>query len=136
MEKRSFVSDSIEVRVKDAVEAALDRKAFDLDVLSVGKLTSIADYFVICSASNERQTQAIADAIDGKLREKHSSKPLFTEGSGLGRWILVDYGDFIIHVFTEECRKFYALERLWGDAPNVTGDFVPKEERERQQGNR
>ena len=136
MEKRSFVSDSIRLRVKDAVEAALDRKAFDLDVLSVGKLTSIADYFILCSANNERQTQAIADAIDEKLREKHGSKPLFIEGSGLGRWILVDYGDFIIHVFTEECRKFYALERLWGDAPNVTGDFAPKEEREHQQGNR
>lgn len=130
------MSDSIEVRVKEAVEAALDRKAFDLDVLSVGKLTSIADYFIICSANNERQTQAIADAIGDKLRENHGSKPLFMEGSGLGRWILIDYGDFIIHVFTEECRKFYALERLWGDAPNVTGDFVPKEERERQQGNR
>lgn len=123
-------------RVKEAVEAALDKKAFDLDVLAVEKLTSIADYFILCSASNERQSQAIADAIEERLRERHGSKPLFTEGSALGRWILIDYGDFIFHVFTEECRKFYALERLWGDAPNVTADYVPKEERERQQGGR
>lgn len=124
---------AIEARVRDAVDAALDRKAFELEVLSVSKLTSIADYFILCSASNERQTQAIADAITDRLRGQHETKPLFVEGANLGRWILMDYGDFIIHVFTEDCRRFYGLERLWGDAPNVSAEFVPEAERERKQ---
>jgi ribosome-associated protein len=128
------VTDTIQQRVKAAVEAALDKKAFELDVLSVSKLTSIADYFVLCSGSNERQTKAIADAIEDRLREEHETRPLFIEGTNSGRWILMDYGDFIIHVFTDECRRFYSLERLWGDAPNSTAEFVPQAERERQSG--
>ncbi|HSN69543.1 MAG TPA: ribosome silencing factor [Thermoanaerobaculia bacterium] len=126
------MADTIQRRVKAAVEAALDKKAFELDVLAVGDLTSIADYFILCSASNERQTKAITDAIEERLREEHKSRPLFVEGTNIGRWILMDYGDFIIHVFTEECRRFYSLERLWGDAPNSTAEFVPQAERERQ----
>jgi ribosome-associated protein len=128
------VADTIQRRVKAAVEAALDKKAFDLDVLAVGDLTSIADYFILCSASNERQTKAIADAVEEKLRVEHDSRPLFVEGTSVGRWVLMDYGDFIIHVFTEECRRFYSLERLWGDAPNSTAEFVPQAERERHTG--
>ncbi len=128
------MTDTIQRRVKSAVEAALDKKAFELDVLSVGALTSIADYFILCSASNERQTKAIADAVEERLREEHDSRPLYVEGTNVGRWVLMDYGDFIIHVFTEECRRFYSLERLWGDAPNSTADFVPQAEREHRSG--
>ena len=126
----------IQQRVKSAVGAALDKKAFDLDVLSVAGLTSIADYFILCSATNERQTGAIADGIEQRLREGHDTRPRYVEGTNIGRWILMDYGDFIVHVFTEECRKFYSLERLWGDAPNATSDFVPQGDRERQQTGR
>ena len=128
------MTDIIRGRVKAAVEAALDKKAFDVDVLSVGQLTSIADYFILCSASNERQTRAIADAVEERVREEHGAKPLFVEGTNIGRWILMDYGDFILHIFTEECRRFYSLERLWGDAPNATAEFAPQAERERQTG--
>ncbi|HEY0787475.1 MAG TPA: ribosome silencing factor [Thermoanaerobaculia bacterium] len=128
------MTDTIQLRVKSAVETALDKKAFELDVLSVGELTSIADYFILCSASNERQTKAIADAVEERLREEHGARPLYVEGTNIGRWVLMDYGDFIIHVFTEECRRFYSLERLWGDAPNSTAEFVPQAERERQTG--
>lgn len=128
------MADTIQRRVKSAVEAALDKKAFDLDVLSVAELTSIADYFILCSASNERQTKAIADAVEERLREDHGARALFVEGTGPGRWILMDYGDFILHIFTEECRRFYSLERLWGDAPNSTAEFLPQAERERQTG--
>lgn len=130
------MSEQVEQRVRDAVQAALDKKAFDLDVLSVGNLTSIADYFIVCSANNERQTAAIADAIEERLREKHGRKPAFVEGANIGRWILMDYGDFIVHVFTEDCRRFYALERLWGDAQNVAAEFMDQAERERQQSGR
>ena len=118
------MTDPIQRRVHTAVSAALDKKATDLDVLQVNELTSIADYFVICSAGNERQAQAIADSVQEKLRADDSVKPLLVEGTTPGRWILLDYGDFIFHVFTEDCRRFYGLERLWGDAPNVTGDFT------------
>lgn len=107
------------------VEAALDKKASDLDVLAVEGLTSIADYFIICSAATERQTNAIYDSVESRLREEDGIKPLYVEGTAPGRWILVDYGDFIVHIFTEECRKYYSLERLWGDAPNVTRKLSP-----------
>ena len=115
---------SIESRVRVAVAAALDKKAFDLDVLSVGELTSIADYFVLASASNERQAAAIADSIEGQLKKELGVRPLLVEGSAPGRWILLDFGDFIVHIFTEDVRRFYGLERLWGDAPNVTAEYT------------
>jgi ribosome-associated protein len=122
------VTDLIQERVRIAVAAALDKKAFDLDVLSVAKLTSIADYFIMCSATSERQAQSIADNIVDKVREDAHAKPLRVEGTTPGRWILLDFGDFIAHVFTEDCRRFYGLERLWGDAPNVTAEFSDEPE--------
>jgi ribosome-associated protein len=117
------LNDHIQHRVHTAVSAALDKKAFDLDVLAVSRLTSIADYFLLCSANTERQAVAIADSIVDKLREDDRVKPRLIEGTNPGRWILLDYGDFIFHIFTEDCRRFYGLERLWGDAPNVTAEF-------------
>lgn len=124
MNRANLKKDPIPSRVKHAVEAAVDKKAIDLDVLSVGDVTSIADFFIICSGNTERQAVAISDAIGERLREKDGVKPLTVEGTSPGRWILMDYGDFIVHIFTEECRRFYGLERLWGDAPNVTERFV------------
>ena len=117
------MTDPIQHRVRTAVSAALDKKALDLDVLAVSQLTSIADYFLMCSATSERQAQAIANSVVDKLREEDRVKPLLIEGATPGRWILLDYGDFIFHIFTEDCRRFYGLERLWGDAPNVTAEF-------------
>ena len=125
------MTDAIERRVKVAVSAANDKKAIDLDVLAVSELTSIADYFILCSATSERQAQAIADSVLAKLQEEMNVKPLLVEGTTPGRWILLDFGDFIFHVFTEECRRFYGLERLWGDAPNVTADFTEEPARRR-----
>ena len=122
------MNDPIQNRVRTAVSAALDKKAFHLDVLAVSELTSIADYFVLCSANTERQTQAIADGILEKLREDEGVKPLLVEGAMPGRWILLDFGDFIFHIFTEDCRRYYGLERLWGDAPNVTPEFTGEAE--------
>ncbi|MGN6183463.1 MAG: ribosome silencing factor [Thermoanaerobaculia bacterium] len=115
---------TIESRVRLAAHAALDKKAFDLDVLAVGQLTSIADYFILCSATNERQASAIADNVLAQLKEHLGVKPLLVEGTTPGRWILLDFGDFIVHIFTEDVRRFYGLERLWGDAPNITSDIV------------
>jgi len=127
------VTDAIQRKVNEgvrtAVTAALDKKAFDLDVLAVGDLTSIADYFILCSAGNERQTASIADNVQEKLRVENGVKPLLVEGTTPGHWVLLDYGDFIVHIFTEETRRFYGLERLWGDAPNVTAQFTETDHR-------
>lgn len=117
-------NNGIEGKVHSAVEAALDKKAENLLVLEVGGLTSIADYFILCTVSSERQGGAVADAIEDSLREQFRSKPIFVEGKSTGRWVLLDYGDFIAHIFLDETRKFYGLERLWGDAPDVTTRFV------------
>jgi ribosome-associated protein len=122
------VNNSIEARVRLAVAAALDKKATNLDVLAVAELTSIADYFVLCSAGSERQAQAIADNVVDRLKQEMNVKPLLVEGTTPGRWVLLDFGDFIIHIFTEDVRRFYGLERLWGDAPNVTAEYTGEAE--------
>ena len=106
-------------RVRDAVAAADDRKAIDLKVLHLEKVTDFTDYFLICSGTSERQVQAIADAVLERMREE-KVRPLHVEGYNRGQWVLLDYGDFVVHIFQDEPRKFYALERLWGDAPDVT----------------
>ena len=109
-------------RVRSAVSAAEDRKAVDVKVLHLGKVSDFTEYFLICSGTNERQVQAIADAVEERLREE-KVRPLHVEGYNRGQWILLDYGDMVVHVFLEEPRRFYALERLWGDAPDVTADL-------------
>ena len=122
------MNNSIEERVRLAVAAALDKKATNLDVLAVGELTSIADYFVLCSAGSERQALAIGDNVLDRLKQEMGVKPLLVEGATPGRWVLLDFGDFIVHIFTEEVRRFYGLERLWGDAPNRTAEFTGEAE--------
>jgi ribosome-associated protein len=109
--------------VREAVAAALDKKAEDLKVLEVGELTQFTDYFLLCSGQNPRQVQAIADGVERRLRE-HKLRPAHVEGYQTGQWVLMDYGDFVLHVFLHERRRFYGLERLWGDAPDLTADFV------------
>jgi len=111
-------------RVREAVAAADDRKAIELKVLHLQKISDFTDYFLICSGSSERQVQAIADAVQEKLREERV-RPLHVEGYNRAQWVLLDYGDFVVHVFQEEPRRFYSLERLWGDAPDVTAELRP-----------
>ena len=72
----------------------------------------------------QRLAQAVADNVVDRLKEEMGVKPLLIEGTTPGRWVLLDFGDFIFHVFTEDCRRFYGLERLWGDAPNVTAEYT------------
>jgi len=109
-------------KVRSAVAAADDRKAIDLKVLHLEKVTDFTDYFLLCSGTSERQVQAIADAVLERLRAE-KTRPLHMEGYNRGQWVLLDYGDFVVHIFQEEPRKFYALERLWGDAPDVTAQM-------------
>ena len=111
-------------RVREAVSAAEDRKAVELRVMYLEKVTDFTDYFVICSGTSERQVQAIADAVDETLRAE-GVRPLHVEGYNRAQWVLLDYGDLVVHIFQEETRRFYGLERLWGDAPDVTAEFRP-----------
>ena len=109
--------DSKEMVLAAAV-AAVDKKATDLLVLEIAKLLDIADYFLICSGSGNKQTKAISNEVRKTLREKGSS-PLRAAGEERGDWVLLDYGDFVIHIFTEETRDYYQLERLWRQAPQL-----------------
>ncbi len=109
-------------RVRGAVAAALDRKAVDLRVLHLGSVSDFTDYFLICTGTSERQVQAIAEAVEERLRQQ-GARPLSAEGYPGGHWVLLDYGDLLVHVFTESRRGFYGLERLWSDAPDVTAEF-------------
>jgi ribosome-associated protein len=98
-----------------AGEFALQKKAFDVKILDLRKLSSVCDFFVICSASVDVHARAIADCITENLEEKGISF-WHDEGYQASRWILLDYVDVVIHIFLPEVREFYALERLWGDA--------------------
>ena len=109
--------DSKEIAITCA-KIADEKKALDIVILDVDKVSSITDYFVICSAINERQLHAIADEIDKQLK-KLSVKKFGIEGYREAKWILIDYGDAIVHLFDKEMRSYYDLELLWGDAPRV-----------------
>ena len=102
--------------VAAAVEAARDKKAMDTVVLDLRKADGFTDYFVICSAANARQIAAIADAVQETLKQQLGERPAVTEGVKSSEWILLDYFNFVVHVFSRECRSFYGLERLWGNA--------------------
>jgi ribosome-associated protein len=105
-------------QVSLAIEAAADKKANDLVVLDLRKATGFTDFFVICSGTNPRQIRAIADSVTDALAAA-GAKPAHVEGYERSEWILLDYFDFIVHIFAPEPRVFYALERLWGNAERV-----------------
>ena len=98
--------------------AMLDKKALDVQVLHVAPLTSVADYLVLGSAESDRQTRAIADHIQGLL-SRSGERPLSIEGASSGQWVLLDFGDVVAHIFRQDVRSHYALERLWSDAKEV-----------------
>ncbi len=105
-----------EAVVRLAARAALEKKALDLAVLDLQGLSGIADFFLICSARSTTQADTVAEAVRVTLRA-YGVRPRHTEGSAESGWLLLDYGDVVVHVFLEATRGFYALERLWGDAP-------------------
>lgn len=104
--------------VSSAAEAVLDRKGIDLQVLYLGEVSDFTDYFVICSGRSDRQVRAIAVAVEERLRADRR-RPVHKEGAREGKWILLDYGDLVVHVFDEERREFYRLDKLWADAPRL-----------------
>ncbi len=104
--------------LQDAVRAAQDRKALELDVLDLKGVSSFTDFFLICSGTSTRHIQAISDAILNEL-EKSGISPTHVEGYSQAEWILLDYLDFVVHIFSERARRFYDLERLWKKALHV-----------------
>lgn len=104
---------------RQMAQAAHDKKAEQITVLDLRKLSSFTDFFVIASGQSDRQVQAIADNIEDQLRKK-GVRPLGSEGRTHGHWILMDYGSVVAHLFFEEERAFYDLEKLWGDAKKVS----------------
>ncbi|HTO13672.1 MAG TPA: ribosome silencing factor [Candidatus Binatia bacterium] len=110
-----------QTKAQRAARAALDRKAVDLVVLDVQGLSGVTDYFLVCSGRSTTHVKSITDAIREELRED-GVRPLHTEGTTESGWVLLDYGDVLMHVFLEDTRAYYALERLWGDAPSISVD--------------
>ncbi len=102
-----------------AARAADEKKATDIMVQEVGDLIGVTDYFVIATASNNRQVEAIIDEIEDALREQAQVKPLHREGTQDGTWSLLDYGAIVVHVFQPETREYYRLEARWNDAPVI-----------------
>lgn len=108
----------------DAARAAQDKKGQNLTIIDLQGSSAYTDMLVIATAYSDRQTHAIAEAVEDGLKQRHGLRPIHREGQGA--WILIDYGDIVVHVFHEDARAFYALDQLWADAPRVP---VPAPER-------
>ena len=105
-----------------AVRAAEDKQALDIHVLDLRGITTMADVFFICHGRNSRQNQAICDEIEQRLKEEHGERPMAIEGLKNAEWILMDYGDLVIHIFSEAARAYYDLERLYRDAKRLQAE--------------
>ena len=105
--------------VKTVCEAIEEKKGTEIVILEISKISSFADYFIICNGFNQRQNQAICDAIRESLKRKDHSVPGHVEGYRDADWILLDYLDYVVHIFSPEAREFYKLERLWNDGELV-----------------
>ena len=122
------MTDDLDLSLTPFVRAALGRKAMNLVLLDVRGLSSVADFFIICSGRSNRQVSAIADFIQTDLKKK-GIRPLSVEGKKEGHWVLLDYGHVILHVFYEPLRDFYDLESLWIDAQRINIDTLFKHEK-------
>jgi ribosome-associated protein len=105
-------------QIAAAIDAAQGRKATEVVVLDLRKTAAFTDYFLICTGANARQVHAIADAVEEALKAK-KVRPTHVEGYQRAEWILLDYFDFVVHVFSTHARQFYGLERLWGEASRI-----------------
>ena len=109
----------MEEAVKIAVNALDDKKGGDIQILHVGDITVMADYFVLCSGTSNTQIRALGNEVEFQLKEKMGLDPLHREGYESASWLLLDYGFLIVHIFHRDAREFYNLERLWTDAERI-----------------
>ncbi len=119
IEQSSTPFAELDENVKLALHCASEKKAFNLVALDLREVASFTEFFIIASGANQRQVQAIADEIEDQLKAQLKSRPVRTEGYSTADWLLMDYGDFIVHIFEQKAREFYDLERLWRDARKV-----------------
>ena len=112
-------SDSTQRLAVTAAQVAHEKGATDIEVLDVGAIVGICGAFVVASASNPRLVNAVVEEVTEQLADRFGEKPRSVEGAGARRWVLVDYGDVVVHVFLAEERDFYRIERLYGDAPRI-----------------
>ena len=115
---RKFSKRNLPRAVKLLIKVSLDKKAEDLCVLDLRELTSFTDFFIIMHGNSSRQNLAIYESIEEELA-KEKIKPFGVEGLETAEWILLDYGDFVVHIFSRRARDFYSLEKLWADAPRL-----------------
>lgn len=108
-----------EEQVKYVCEALIEKKGREIEVLHVEQLTSLTEYFVICTATSTTQVKALADHVEWRMKTDHNMMPHHTEGFESAQWILLDYGGVLVHVFMPEAREFYKLENLWKDGQRV-----------------
>ncbi len=118
MKERKLSLATLDPALRLAVEATRDKKALDIVVLDLRGIASFTDYFLLCTGGSHRQLETIADEIEEKLKET-KRRPSHIEGYPRGDWILMDYVDFVVHIFTPMSRSYYNLERLWGDAKRL-----------------
>jgi ribosome-associated protein len=123
--RRSTRAPRLPKAVTGAVEAARDKKAENIVVLDLRNAGGFTDYFVICTGTNPRQITAIADSVRETLKRDFDERPALAEGVDRSEWILLDYFNFVVHIFSRECRAFYGLERLWGNAERHEFDDEP-----------
>ena len=109
----------LDPEVKLAIHCASEKKAFDMVALDLRSIASFTEFFIIASGANQRQVQAIADEINEQLKKQLQTRPVRIEGYNSAEWLLLDYGDFVVHIFNKESREFYDLARLWLDARKV-----------------
>ncbi|WP_026931915.1 ribosome silencing factor [Glycomyces tenuis] len=113
-------TDTAKTLAFSAAQAAADRKAHDINLRDVTEKIALTDVFVIVSATNERQVKAIVDAVEERLIKEHDTRPLRREGKGGGeQWVLLDYGEIVVHVFHQEARQYFGLDGLWKDCPQI-----------------
>ena len=117
-QKKRFTKRNLPAPVRLAVEASLDRKAEDLCVLDLRELSSFTDFFIIAHGNSSRHNVAVAEAVEAALKPA-GHRPISVEGRESAEWVLLDYGSFVVHVFSRAARDHYALEKLWGDAPRL-----------------
>ena len=110
-------------RAKQIATLLDSKKGMDIKVIHIGTLTSIGDYFVVASGNSNTQVKALSDEVD-RVLSSEGLEPRRIEGYNAGTWVLMDYSDVIVHIFQKETREFYALEKLWADAPEIPMDFV------------
>ena len=111
--------DELDENLQLAIRCAADKKAVNMVALDLRPVASFTEFFVVCSGTNQRQVQSISDEISEQLKKQLRQSPIRVEGYNAAEWLLMDYGDFVVHIFDKEARDFYDLERLWRDATKV-----------------